>query len=80
MTAPEGDVECPLSELPASQCGCHRHRGGTVFNDRTETVGQPFEAAFPGVCEQCGGRIAVGQDIARVADGSGYVHSQRCGS
>lgn len=80
MSDSPSEAECPLTELPAAQCACRNHRGGPAFWDRTETVGQPFEAAFPGVCEQCGGRIAVGQDIARVADGSGYVHAPRCAS
>jgi hypothetical protein len=31
-----------------------------------------------GVCERCEGRIIPGQDIARVADGAGYVHAREC--
>jgi hypothetical protein len=76
VTAP--DPECPLSELPASQCACHRHRGGTPPAAEVETVGQPFQAAYTGVCERCDGRIIPGHDIARVADGGGYVHAREC--
>ena len=73
------DPECPLTELPASQCACPKHRGGEMpGREEIETVGQPFEARFPGVCERSGDRIHEGQEIARVADGSGYVHAQRC--
>lgn len=75
VTAP--GPECPLSELPASQCACHRHRGGALPAE-VETVGQPLQAAYPGVCERCEGRIIPGQDIARVADGAGYVHAREC--
>lgn len=73
------DAECPLTELPASQCACPKHRGGTAPGDELfETVGQPFEAMYQGRCERCSRSIDVGDSIARVAEGSGYVHASRC--
>lgn len=33
-----------------------------------------FEAKFRGVCHDCDEEIHVGQTIARLADGKGYVH------
>jgi hypothetical protein len=33
-----------------------------------------FRASFPGECPRCEKRIAVGQEIHRVADFDGYVH------
>jgi hypothetical protein len=70
------DVECPLSELPASQCACPKHRGGDLPNE-VETTGYPFEALYGGVCERCERRIKPGDQICRVVDGSGYTH-ERC--
>lgn len=72
-------TECPLTELPPDQCACPRHRGGTAPGDEPiETVGQPFPAAYAGRCVRCDRSIEVGQDIARVADGAGYVHAVGC--
>ncbi len=70
--------ECPLTELPPEQCACPSHRGGTAPGEEpVETVGQPFEAQFPGVCAR-GDRIEPGQRIVRVADDEGYAHADRC--
>jgi hypothetical protein len=66
------EAECPLSELPPSMCACPKHRGGELPTE-VDTVGPSFEAAYGGVCERCERHINPGQDIARVADGSGYV-------
>lgn len=75
-----GAAECPLSELPPDQCACPRHRGGHAPGDEAiETVGQAFDAMFPGGCAR-GDRIEPGDLIARVADGEGYVHAGRCRS
>ena len=75
MTA---DDECDLTTLPASMCACPHHRGGTAPGEDIETVGQPFEAAYPGVCARCDGQIEPGQTIARTWDGPDYVHVARC--
>lgn len=74
------DPECRLSELPASQCACPRHRGGHAPGDEpVETVGQPFAAMFPGPCARGCAGIQAGDQIARVAEsGQGYVHAGRC--
>lgn len=73
------DDECPLTELPASQCACTKHRGGHAPGDEEiETVGQAFDAMYEGRCERCSRSIHVGDSIARVADGGGYVHAVRC--
>lgn len=76
------DPECALSELPASQCACPKHRGGaTPGGEPIETVGQTFEAWYPGVCVRCEGRIRPGQTIARAAtdvDPADYVHAVEC--
>lgn len=72
-------TECPLTELPPEQCACPRHRGGHAPGEEAiETVGQAFDAMYQGRCERCERPIEVGQSIARVADGSGYVHAGRC--
>lgn len=74
------EAECPLSELPPSQCACPKHRGGTLPGEEPiETVGQPFEALYGGFCARgCDRGIGRGDLIARVADGYGYVHAGRC--
>lgn len=72
-------TECPLTEIPPEQCACPKHRGGAAPGDEPiETVGQAFEAAYGGRCERSDDAIHPGQMIARVADGSGYVHAVRC--
>lgn len=69
------DDECPLSELPASQCACPRHRGGTAPGDEPiETEGRPFLARYPGRCARCDHGIHEGDAIDPVVDGGGYVH------
>ena len=73
------DVECPLSELPASQCACPKHRGGSVSGaDEFETEGPTFEALYSGRSECCERGIRDGDLIVRLADASGYVHAGRC--
>lgn len=72
------ESECPLTELPASQCACPKHRGGTVIgSDDIQTVGYPLEALYAGDCEKCERYIQPGDQILRVADDGGYVH-ERC--
>lgn len=79
MEGPVTEAECPLTELPPSQCACPTHRGGAApGEEEVETVGPAFEAAYDGRCERSDDPIRVGQMIARVADGSGYVHAERC--
>lgn len=83
MSTPQ-DSECPLTELPASQCACPKHRGGGLPAEEIETVGQPFEAMFDGWCRRCERTIHPGDQIARTAEGSPggrdatYVHARRC--
>ena len=73
------DPECPLTELPASQCACPNHRGGqTPGEEPIATVGQPFEARYPGRSECCEQGIREGDLIARTWDGPDYVHAGRC--
>lgn len=73
------DPECPLSELPASQCACPNHRGGTTPAEEVRTVGQSFEAAYRGVCARCDGPIRPGQTILRTPEAvPDYVHAGRC--
>jgi hypothetical protein len=73
------ETECALTELPPDQCACPKHRGGTAPGDEPiETVGQSFGAVYDGRCERDCSGIRVGDPIARVADGSGYVHAVRC--
>lgn len=72
-------MSAPLTELPPEQCACPRHRGGYApGGEAIGTVGQPFEAFYGGRCERCDRPIHAGQQIARVSDGSGYVHAGRC--
>lgn len=40
--------------------------------------GQPFEAAYAGLCWRCDGPIRPGDTIIRTAEASGYVHYRRC--
>lgn len=74
------DVECPLTELPASQCACRNHRGGQVVEpDRMEVSGPVFQAQFPGRCPACDKPIREGDDIQRVyAEPGQYVHVPGC--
>lgn len=76
-------AECPLTELPADQCACPRHRGGQAPGEELiATCGQPFQAAYPGACARgCGRGIREGDDIARCwDDADGYAHVGRCPS
>jgi hypothetical protein len=70
------DPECPLSELPASQCACPKHRGGFLPNE-VEVSGYVFEALYAGVCERCERSIKPGDRISRTIQEPGYVH-ERC--
>lgn len=71
-------LRCGVTDLLISQCACPKHRGGDV-DDRPETVGQAFEAAYAGTCVLCDGRIRVGDVIVRLAEEpKSYVHSGRC--
>lgn len=70
------DERCDLTELLVSACACREHRGDDT--PKIETVGQAFEAWYPGQCVRCDDRIRPGQTIARVADGSDYVHAGQC--
>jgi hypothetical protein len=71
--------ECALTELPADQCACPRHRGGTVVEpDQLEAAGPTFEARFAGRCAGCGEPIAPGDSIVRTAPDGGYVHAVEC--
>jgi hypothetical protein len=73
--------ECPLSELPADQCACPKHRGGQAPGDEPiETVGQPFTATYPGPCaRRCDAGIDIGDSIARCWDrADGYAHWGSC--
>lgn len=73
------DIECPLSELPPSQCACPNHRGGTApGEEEVETTGQPFDAQYVAICARSHDLIALGDSIARVAEGTGYAHVPRC--
>lgn len=74
--AENSDRECPLSELPASQCACPKHRGGNLPD--VDVMGPPFSAMHPGRCERCDRAITVGQTIIRVSGEQGYVHAARC--
>lgn len=77
MTA--ADVECPLTELPASQCACRNHRGGEVAGvAEFDTTGPAIEARYPGRAECCERGIREGDQIVRLTDESGYVHHGRC--
>lgn len=69
------DEECPLSELPASQCACRKHRGGDDLHE-VETTGRSFDALYAGCCERCERAIVPDQSIVRVTAG-GYAH-ERC--
>lgn len=72
---------CDLSDLPVEMCACPQHRGEpSPVLPEIETVGQPFEARYPGQCVRCEGRITEGDLIARAADATGYVHAEpgRC--
>lgn len=73
------DFDCPLSELPASQCACPRHRGGDAPGEESiETVGQPYTAHYCSPCAHgCEYGVLVGDTIARTAD-LGWVHFGRC--
>lgn len=68
---------CEVTDLLVDQCACPQHRGGTEPT-AVETVGQPFEASYKGWCPLCEKGIRVGDQIARLADGDGYVHAGRC--
>lgn len=70
---------CDLTELLVDQCACTQHRGDDIA-ERPETVGQPIEARYEGVCGHCDRPIRIGQDIQKLADGNGYVHAGRCPS
>ena len=76
MTAPQPvtDPRCDLSDLPASLCGCRKHRpdGGQIRIDpaqdgRVRTAGHAYgpsiEAQHPGRCPACEERIQVGDRI-----------------
>lgn len=67
-------VICDLSDLPVDQCACRLHAPKAVPLG-VETVGQPFPAHYPGECARCGSPIVEGDQIARAADRSGYVHA-----
>lgn len=70
-------ARCDRTDLIVDQCACPDHRGGDI-DDRPETVGQAFDAAYDGMCPLCGHHIHVGDRIARLADDDGYVHAGRC--
>jgi hypothetical protein len=71
------ETECPLTELPPSQCACPKHRGGHAPGDEpTEIEGRPFEAQYSGTCADCGDPIERGDRIGFT--GRGYVHAPRC--
>lgn len=72
--------ECYLTELPADQCACPKHRGGAVVEpERVETTGPTWEARFAGRCAGCDQPIAPGDSICRTAaDTSQYVHAVEC--
>ena len=63
-------VRCDLSDLPAEQCACRHHRGGTLPGTIS---GRAFRAEYDGRCESCVRPIHVGDRIVRVED-RGYVH------
>lgn len=80
LTAPPPEP-CPLSDLPADQCGCRLHRpdGGTVavepasvrsYGYQLNTV---IEARYPGTCQECGDRYEVGESITPQRHGGGRV-------
>jgi hypothetical protein len=80
------DEECPLSDLPASQCACPKHRGGTAPGEEPiETSGQPFQANYRSACaRRCENGINPGDMIMHVATqpgdlfARGYVHYWMC--
>jgi hypothetical protein len=71
-------LRCEDTYLLVAQCACKNHRGGQEVTDELKTVGQPFEARFPGLCPACERPIHEGQLIARLADEDDYVHVGRC--
>jgi hypothetical protein len=61
--------ECGLTELPAEQCGCPRHRGGMTPTEqadvlRAEWAARVFLARMQGHCEACDEPIRPGQQIS----------------
>jgi hypothetical protein len=72
--------ECALTELPFAQCACRQHRGGHAPGEEpVEPVGQVFAASYDGPCARhCEQGVREGDQIARVADGPGYVHAGSC--
>lgn len=69
-------ARCDLTDLLTDQCACPQHRGEPApAQEPAETTGQPFPARFPGRCGTCDGQIHEGDQIARLADGSGYAHA-----
>jgi len=62
---------CEMSDLPVEQCACRIH-GPSERRPRITRHGMPWEARFPGACEDCERRIHVGDSIMRTEDG--YAH------
>lgn len=63
---------CALSDLPADQCGCVKHRpdGGAIAiepvqSNRTagHAYGPEIQARHPGRCPECAERYEVGEPI-----------------
>lgn len=73
MTARVPEKRCEKTDLLQSMCShCRGHDQTAVVVDAPD-VGVRFEAAFEGHCANCGGRIHVGDVIARFGDVSGYA-------
>lgn len=70
-------MECDLTELDESVCGCPRHRGKSIAEDRRDADAAPIlstiTAAFRGSCPRCGSRISVGDVIHKLDDEEGWV-------
>jgi hypothetical protein len=64
------NARCDLSDLPADQCGCRKHRPGLSIVDvepagtaHTYGYGNAFTAQYPGRCPECDERYEVGELI-----------------
>ena len=69
---------CDLTDLIVDQCACPTHRGDPdPAPEEIETVGQSFDARFPGFCLRCERHVPEGDRIIRAAEG-GYVHAGAC--
>lgn len=76
----DGELECPISELPREWCadcrfGTHgRHRADPEHGDRAPIVHvrSRFIARYPGLCGLCGNAFLEGERIG-VTDDDDYI-------